>query len=118
MSLITDLPSIVLDIIVSYLDGISTLMLGSTCIYFYNITSKDKVWRDLSVRTRIIVVTKEVELVTKGNKKAIFFLCHRLRRNWAEGRMKETLLCGGGVHYKYNISARNLCVVMAGEQTI
>ena len=79
MTELSHLPPELLELLISYLDGPSTLHLGSTCSLLHQLTSQPRVWHRLMARTRVVVVHREVEMMAGGDPLATFFLCHWLR---------------------------------------
>ena len=86
MDLLTVLPEELLELFITYLDGASTLYLGSTCSILHHLTSQPKVWRRLLAKIRTI--TPEVEKLPKDDLKTIFLLSNCLRNHWGSGLAK------------------------------
>ena len=84
-----ELPHVILEEICSYLDGWSTQHLGASCTLLHAVTSEDRLWLKLLTRTGVRVVPPEVVKLCGANHRATFFLCHRLRRNWGSGGLRQ-----------------------------
>jgi len=103
---LTDLPEELLELVVSFLDGISTLRIASSCSILRRIATQKRVWQTLRKRSNLVTVSREVqrELSRRSKEsgeteeKAVstirntFFLCQTLRKNWGSGVVKEKIL--------------------------
>jgi hypothetical protein len=115
MSLLTGLPEEVLELVLARLDGPATLAFGACCVQLRRLTGHPRVWRRLLAATGVVVVPREVARRAGGDARAAYFLCHRLRRNWAEGRARETELARGGCHH--HMAASAACAALYGTDS-
>ena len=53
---LTDLPEELLELVVSFLDGLSTLRIASSCSLLRRIASQKRVWETLRRRNNLVII--------------------------------------------------------------
>ena len=53
---LTDLPEELLELLVSFLDGVSTLRIASSCSILHRIASQQRVWETMRKRINLVII--------------------------------------------------------------
>ena len=53
---LTDLPEELLELVVSFLDGVATLHIASSCSLLYRIATQQRVWETLRKRSNLVII--------------------------------------------------------------
>ena len=61
---LTDLPEELLELVVSFLDGVATLHIASPCSLLYRIATQQRVWQTLRKRNNLVIIVIFITFLT------------------------------------------------------
>ena len=86
---LTDLPEELLELVVSFLDGVATLHVASSCSLLYRIATQQRVWETLKKRSNLVIILILVTFLTVFYRLCFQVTVSREARREVERRRKS-----------------------------